>query len=309
MVMRIYGCIFVHTYIRKMTLTVLSLFDGISCGQLALKRLGIDVTYYASEVDKYAIQVTQHHFPNTIQLGDVRNVRYVRHTKQLVCDTGTYDVGDIDLLIGGSPCGGFSAAGNHSKSRAFEHVQSCLLYQYERIRNEVRPRHLLLENVSMCATNIDLITEMVAATPGTKMFKVNSTKYVCQHRQRCYWTNIRYDPTEPVQTDHPLTLKEFFGDGYEGVLMRMHGQYGEAGDRFIADRKVAQTITRNVYKFNSAYRFNGVKKHFSIEDMERLQTLPIGYTEPAGSDTQRSYAIGNGWTVAVIEDIFRGLIP
>ena len=292
-----------------MTLTVLSLFDGISCGQLALKRLGIDVKYYASEVDKFAIRVTQHHFPNTIQLGDVRNVRYVRHMKQIVCDTGTYDVGDIDVLIGGSPCQGFSAAGAHSKTRAFDHSQSKLLYEYERIRNEVRPRHLLLENVSMSAYNVDLIMEMVSATPGTRVYKVNSTKYVCQNRLRYYFTNIRYDPTKPVQTDHPLTLREMFGDGYEGVLMRMHGQYGEAGDRFIADRKVAQTITRNVYKFNSAIRFNGVKTHYTIEDMERLQTLPAGYTVPAGSDTQRSFAIGNGWTVAVIEDIFRGLIP
>ena len=292
-----------------MTLTVLSLFDGISCGQLALKRLGIDCTYYASEVDKYAMKVTLSNYPNTIHIGDVRNVRYIRHTKQLVCDTGVYDVGDIDLLIGGSPCQGFSKANLQSKDKGFEHGESKLIYEYERIRNEVRPRYMLLENVSMKKSGIDIITDMMSGTHGVKLYNVNSSKYVCQHRIRLYWTNIPFNPDKPVQTEYPLTLKEFIGDGYEGVLMRMHGVYGPAGDKFIPDRPLAQTITKNKYKANTAYRFNGEKTYFSIEQMEKLQTLPVGYTEPAGSETQRSYCIGNCWTVSVVEDILRGMIP
>ncbi len=292
-----------------MTLTVLSLFDGISCGQLALQRLGIDCIYYASEVDKYAMKVTRTNFPNTIHLGDIRNVRYLRHTKQLVCDTGTYDVGDIDLLIGGSPCQGFSKVNSRSDDKDFDHIQSQLIYEYERIRNEVRPRYMLLENVSMKTEWMNIISDMMSDTHGVKLYKVNSSKYVCQHRIRLYWTNIPFNPDKPVQTEYPLTLKEFIGDGYEGVLMRKHGMYGPNRDKFIPDRPLAQTITKHKYKDNTAYRFNGKKTHFSIQQMEQLQTLPLGYTEPAGSETQRSYCIGNCWTVSVVEDIFRGMIP
>lgn len=292
-----------------MTLTVLSLFDGISCGQLALQRLGIDCVYYASEVDKYAINVTRTNYPNTIHIGDVCNVRYIRHTKQLVCDTGVYDVGDIDLLIGGSPCQGFCKANLQSKDIDFEHGQSKLIYEYERIRNEVRPRYVLLENVSMKQSCVDVLSDLMSGTYGVKLFKINSSKYVCQHRIRLYWTNIPYDPNKPVQTEYPLTLKELIGVGYEGVLMRKFSKYGADGDKFIPDRPLAQTITKNKYKGNTAYRFNGEKVHFSIEQMEKLQTLPVGYTEPAGSDTQRSYCIGNCWTVSVVQDILSGMIP
>ena len=292
-----------------MTLTVLSLFDGISCGQLALQRLGIDCVYYASEIDKFAINVTRTNFPDTIHIGDVRNVRYIRHTKQLVCDAGVYDVGDIDLLIGGSPCQGFSRVNQKSKDTDFEHSRSQLIYEYERIRNEVRPRYVLLENVSMKESCVDVISDLMSATHGVKLHKINSSKYVCQHRLRLYWTNIPYDPNKPVQTEYPLTLKELIGDGYEGVLMRKFSKYGADADQFIPDRPLAQTITKNKYKGNTAYLFNGEKTYFTIEQMEQLQTLPVGYTEPAGSETQRSYCIGNCWTVAVIEDILRGMIP
>jgi DNA (cytosine-5)-methyltransferase 3A len=220
-----------------------------------------------------------------------------------------YDVGDIDLLIGGSPCQGFSKANLQSEDKGFEHGESKLIYEYERIRNEVRPRYMLLENVSMKKSGIDIITDMMSGTHGVKLYKVNSSKYVCQHRIRLYWTNIPYDPNKPVQTEYPLTLQEFIGDGYEGVLMRMHGMYGDACDKFIPDRPLAQTITKSKYKGNTAYRFNGKKTHFSIEQMEELQTLPVGYTVPAGSETQRSYCIGNCWTVSVVEDILSGMIP
>ena len=292
-----------------MTLTVLSLFDGISCGQLALQRLGIDYVYYASEVDKYAINVSRTNFPDTIHIGDIRKVRYIRHTKQLVCESGTYDVGDIDFLIGGSPCQGFSKANLQSKDTDFEHSRSQLIYEFERIRNEVRPRYMLLENVSMKKSGIDIITDMMSGTHGVKFFKINSSKYVCQHRIRLYWTNIPFNPDKAVQTEYPLTLKEFIGDGYEGVLMRKFSKYGDDADKFIPDRPLAQTITKSKYKGNTAYRFNGEKTYFSIEQMEQLQTLPVGYTEPAGSETQRSYCLGNCWTVAVVQDILRGMIP
>ena len=289
-----------------MTFTVLSLFDGISCGRLALGRLGIKCKYYASEVDKYAMQVSKEHWPATIQLGDVRNVRYVRHTKQLVCDTGVYDVGDIDLLIGGSPCQGFSRNGNHDN---FEHEQSRLIYEFERIRNECRPRYLLLENVSMKAESRAFISDMMSGTPNVKLYDLNSDKWVCQNRRRLYWTNIPFNPDD-VHTTHPLHLKDLVGAGYDGVVTRLHGALKKSVEchKFIPDRKVAQTITKSRYFENSAVQMNGKFTEYTIEQMEQLQTLPVGYTIPAGSKTQRAGCIGNGWTVAVVQDIFRGMI-
>lgn len=290
-----------------MTLTVLSLFDGISCGRLALDRLGIKVKYYASEIDKYALKVSKQHYPDTIHLGDVRNVRYVRHTKQLVCDSGVYDVGDIDLLIGGSPCQGFSKCG---KKNDFEHEESRLIYEFERIRNECRPRYLLLENVNMKAESQVIITDLMSATPNVKLYDLNSDKWVCQHRRRLYWTNIPFNPND-VHTTHPLHLKDLVGDGYEGVRMRLHGATVKEDGlkfKFIPDRAVAQTITKMTYFRNSALMMNGGIVDYTIEQLERLQTLPVGYTVPAGSSTQRSACIGNGWTVAVVQDIFRGMI-
>ena len=289
-----------------MPLTVLSLFDGISCGRLALDRLGIKCKYYASEVDKYAMQVAKEQWPDTIQLGDVRNVRYVRHTKQLVCDTGVYDVGDIDLLIGGSPCQGFSCNGHHTE---FEHEQSRLIYEFERIRNECRPRYLLLENVSMKVESKAVITDLMSATPNVKLYDVNSDKYVCQNRRRLYWTNIPFDPND-IHTTHPLHLKDLIGAGYEGVQMRLHGvlKKGTECHKFIPNRQVAQTITNSTYVYNSKLQVNGETTLYTIEQLERLQTLPVGYTAPAVRKTQRAHCIGNGWTVAVVEHIFSGLI-
>jgi len=290
-----------------MVLTVLSLFDGISCGRLALDRLGIECKYYASEVDKYAIAVAKEQYPDTTHLGDVRNVRYVRHTKQIVCDTGVYDVGDIDLLIGGSPCQGFSSCGHHTD---FAHEQSRLIYEFERIRNEVRPRYMLLENVHMKQESRELISEMMASTPLVKLFDVNSDKWVCHNRRRLYWTNIPWNPDD-VHTTHPLHLKDLIGDGYEGVYMRLHGALKKDPNeawKWVPNRKVAQTITKSRYFESSKLKVNEEQTLYTIEHLEQLQTLPVGYTAPAGSKTQRAGCIGNCWTVAVIEDIFRGML-
>jgi len=116
-------------------LNVLSLFDGISCGQLALERVGIKVnTYYASEIDKYAIQITQKNYPNTIQLGDINNIDFNEY------------IGKIDLLIGGSPCQGFSFAG---KQLNFDDPRSKLFFKFAEALSIIKPKYFLLENVKM----------------------------------------------------------------------------------------------------------------------------------------------------------------
>jgi len=165
---------------------VLSLFDGMSCGQLALEKAGFEVdTYYASEVDKYAIQVTQANYPKTIQVGDV-------------CKLKGENFKDVSLIIAGSPCQGFSFSG---KQLAFDDPRSALFFEFVRLLKEIRPKYFLLENVKMKKEFLDVITEQVSACypdhPGNDLFGgkiepilINSAKLSAQNRQRYYWTNI-----------------------------------------------------------------------------------------------------------------------
>ena len=192
---------------------VLSLFDGMSCGQIALRELGARVeTYYACEVDKFAIQQTQYNFPNTVQLGDVRNV-------------DARKLGHVDLLIGGSPCQSFSFAGKRSgmittekeevytldrymelKQAGFEFEgQSYLFWEYVRILQELResnPRVLfLLENVEMGKKWERVLSDAI----GLRGVHINSALVSAQIRKRIYWTNIRtaYDLFGNLYTDIP----------------------------------------------------------------------------------------------------------
>ena len=159
---------------------VLSLFDGMSCGQLALNRLGIKVdTYYASEIDKYAMQVTQANFPKTIQVGDV-------------CNLDPNDFKDVDLMLAGSPCQGFSFAG---KQLAFDDPRSALFFEFIRLLKEIKPKYFLLENVKMKKEYLQVISEQVSACYpeipfGIEPIFINSSLVSAQNRQRYYWTNI-----------------------------------------------------------------------------------------------------------------------
>jgi DNA (cytosine-5)-methyltransferase 3A len=156
-------------------ITVLSLFDGMSCGQLALQKLGIKVKqYYAAEIDKHAIQVTQHNFPNTIQLGDVTKVF-------------AKDLPKIDLLIGGSPCQGFSFAG---KQLAFDDPRSKLFFEFVRLKNECNPTYFMLENVKMKKEFELIISKYMGVAP----IEINSALLSAQNRVRLYWTNIANEP-------------------------------------------------------------------------------------------------------------------
>lgn len=156
-------------------IVVLSLFDGMSCGQIALQKLGIKVKqYYAAEIDKHAIKVTQHNFPNTIQLGDVTKVF-------------AKDLPKIDLLIGGSPCQGFSFAG---KQLAFNDPRSKLFFEFVRLKNECNPTYFMLENVKM-KKEFELI---ISKYLGVASIEVNSALLSAQNRKRCYWTNIANEP-------------------------------------------------------------------------------------------------------------------
>ncbi len=170
-------------------INVLSLFDGISCGQVALNRAGIKVNkYFASEIDKHAIKVTQSNYPNTKQIGDVTQVK------------GS-DLSNINLLIGGSPCQGFSQAG---KKLNFEDPRSKLFFEYVRILKETKPKYFLYENVVPKSKDvIDIISGYLGVQPKL----LNSNLKSCQDRKRLYWAN--FEITTPK--DEGVLLKDIVG--------------------------------------------------------------------------------------------------
>lgn len=172
--------------------TVLSAFDGMSCIRIALEQLGIPIKQYlASEIDKYPIQITQKNYPDTIQLGDVTKVF-------------AKDLPPIDILVGGSPCQGFSFAGDQL---AFDDPRSALFFEFVRLLKECKPKYFLLENVRMKKEFLDVITEQLGVEP----ILINSALVSAQNRQRYYWTNI---PNVQQPKDRGIVLKDILEDGF-----------------------------------------------------------------------------------------------
>ena len=270
-------------------MTVLSLFDGISCGQLALQRCGIPVdTYFASEIDENAKVVTQQHFPNTIQLGDVTNIRGA-------------DLPTIDLLMGGSPCQGFSFAG---KQLNFNDPRSKLFFEFVRILQETTPRWFLLENVKMRRQYRDVITDHLGVHP----IEIDSAMFSKQTRKRLYWTNIPIGEITPTSENFDGLLYRL-GHGYIPEEIRFFRKYPTlvaqspgTKYRIVVDADKAQNADKVTLR-----RDTQVTRVASPEECEEFQTLPIGYTNILPK-TQRYKVIGNGWTVNVISHIFKGLL-
>ena len=195
------------TCYRQYGLNVLSLFDGMSCGQIALNRVGIEYdNYFASEIDKHAIKVTQTNYPNTIQLGDVTKVK-------------ASDLPEIDLLIGGSPCQGFSFAG---KGLNFDDPRSKLFFEFVRLKNETQPKYWLLENVEMKAEYQNIISGYLGVEP----IMINSNLVSAQNRVRYYWTNI---PVKGLPNDKSILLKDITEDGLQSLGLAQRGRYDENG--------------------------------------------------------------------------------
>jgi len=269
-------------------MNVLSLFDGMSCGQIALDKLGIKVdNYFASEIDKYAIQVTQNNYPNTRQIGDIVNLK------------GS-DLPKIDILYGGSPCQSFSRAGDNS---GFD-GKSKLFWEFVRVLKETNPKYFLLENVIMKKEWGMVITEALGVEP----IEIVSSKFVPQNRRRLYWTNIP-NVNQPNQVDY--NVDDFFnGDGFPSAC---------DVKRVFKEKKLFNTITATYYKGirGSGRPAVSTKEGFYDDDRdahrmltpnecEALQTVPKDYTKCV-SKTQRYKMLGNGWTVDVIAHIFKGL--
>lgn len=268
----------------KRKYNVLSLFDGMSCGQLALERAGIKIdNYFASEIDKYAIQVTQKNFPNTKQLGSVTDIK----AKSLP---------GIDLLTAGSPCQGFSTAG---KELNFEDPRSKLFFEFVRLKNELNPKYWLLENVSMKKDFRDIISK----TLGTEPVMINSSIITAQNRPRYYWTNIVFAFPEYKNISVSDVLR--VPNAEIGQPQPYPRNYKELGLKRVerieyrTDGKSNAIITnpqKNLLKTDGGYR------KLTPLECERLQTVPDNYTSCV-STGQRYKMLGNGWTVDVIAHI------
>ena len=282
---------------------VLSLFDGISAGRIALERAGIPVTkYYTSEVDKYAIQTAMKNYPDTIQLGDITNWR-------------EWNIEQPDLIIGGSPCQGFSFAG---KQLNFDDPRSKLFFEFADILKHYKPEYFLLENVKMKKKSQDVISEYLGVEP----VEINSALVSAQNRKRLYWTNI---PWLEQPEDKGILLKDVIGFGIvdrdKSYCIDANYHKGGNPEQYFNKSRRQLVFERpcEPREFNpnsichhvaNATDINGnesikYRKLTPIE-CERLQTFPDNYTEGC-SNTQRYKQLGNSWTVDVIAHIFKGL--
>lgn len=270
-------------------MNVLSLFDGISCGQLAINRAGIDVkNYYASEIDSDAINVTQYNHKDTIQIGDVKRIN-------------TFNVPTIDLLLGGSPCQGFSFAG---KQLNFNDDRSKLFFEYVRILELTAPKFWLLENVPMKKEFRDVISSNLGVEP----ILINSALLSKQNRKRLYWTNIPIAPIKPINSNFNQWLYRI-GHGYIKDEIKFFekypcvtAQHPSTKYRVINNFDIHNPISVAEIKANKL-----LTRFVTPEECEEFQTLPIGYTNILKS-TKRYKAIGNGWTVDVVAHILKGII-
>lgn len=300
---------------NKKGLVVLSLFDGISCGYLALQRAGIEInTYYASEIEPNAIKISKKNFPNIIQLGDITEIdrKTIKGLK------------NIDLIIGGSPCQGLSSSNVWLKDGEYGvngTGKSRLFWEYVRILRivqQINPKvRFLLENVGS-ANKKD--KEIINNTLGCEGVTFNSNLLSAQNRNRVYWTNFHFDvPIERKEVYMKDILEESVDDKY--YLSQKMYDYIMCSDtggwrtgNMDIDLDIARPLTATMHKMHRACTDNyistkyqpkgktNVRKLTPIE-CERLQTLPDNYTKGI-SDTNRYKCIGNGWTVDVISHIF-----
>jgi len=311
-------------------MNVLSLFDGMSCGQIALERSGIKVTnYFASEIDKYVIQVTQKNYPDTKQLGSVLNL-------------DSDSIPDIDLLIGGSPCTNLSFAGNmkglstksnieiktlyqyiNLKNEGFEFEgQSYLFWEYIRMLNLKKPKYFLLENVVMSKKWENTFSKVMGFDPE----RINSSFFSAQKRRRLYWfgeiVNGEYKKINISEfIDKNITLKDVMFDSSDKSIdfkypskKRMEYIQRKIDNGWLkkafntVDTEKSECLLASMYKQLQEFVWKDSEglRFFHINEFESLQTVPKNYTDNV-SLSQRLKMLGNGWTIDVISHLFNHL--
>lgn len=270
-------------------MNVLSLFDGISCAQIALNKLGIKVdNYFASEIDTKAIKVTQSNYPNTIQLGNIKTIEIKKLPK-------------IDLLIGGSPCQGFSFAG---KKLNFEDPRSLLFFEYVKIKKAIKPKLFLFENVRMKNESLNIISNYLKVPP----ILINSNLVSAQNRSRNYWCNWKVN--QPI--DKKIYLKDILQK--EDEILKPF-KVPNTPSRILMWQGKCKNITNSLKsncvvtkqdRWNSQglLAYEDFCRFLTPLENERLQTIPDNYTKVDNlSSKQRDFLIGNSFTVDVIVHI------
>lgn len=310
--------------IKQKGMKVLSLCDGMSCGQLALKKLGIPIeAYYAAEIKDVAIKVTLDNFPNTIEIGDVNQVSYKDGI--LTTENGDLQVGQIDLVMFGSPCQTFSLAMITEHRVGLEDKEkSGLFYECYRILQEVKPKYFLMENVrSMKDKDRDFISQMMGVEP----IMIDSALIAPAMRKRYYWTNIE-GVEQPKKKDIPL----------QSILTSGYTERQKARCLTVSDSRPLTTSVKMFHRFyykgfntlvfkdrqhylnckqyyDDNYKgmaakdipvdetdvFDGVRYLNQLE-LERCQTVPEGYTKIL-TRNEAADVLGDGWTIDVIAHI------
>ena len=264
---------------------VLSLFDGMSCGRIALDQLGIPVDkYYASEIDKYAIQVAQANYPDTIHVGDI-------------CNLDPEDYKDIDLILAGSPCQGFSFAG---KQLAFDDPRSALFFEFIRLLKAIKPKYFLLENVRMKKEFLQVISEQVSECYpeipfGIEPIFINSSLVSAQSRQRYYWTNI---PGIQQPEDKGIVLRDILEDNYDS----------ERDKSYCIDANYSKTGAKP-YHYKDKYRRQLVNKPIQIgtaTDIKGHDQIKRVYSPDGKSPTVTTCGGGHREPKVVTGGAFRG---
>ena len=247
-------------------MNVLSLFDGMSCGMIALDRLGIKVdNYYASEIDKYAIQVSQANYPDIIQVGDITKL-----------DLSTLP--KIDLVMGGSPCQGFSFAG---KQLAFDDPRSALFFEFHKAISYLQPKYFLLENVRMKKEYLDIISEYMGVEP----IFINSSLVSAQSRQRYYWTNI---PNVEQPKERVIVLRDILEDQPSENPVK-HTERNRRHLKQLDEKSLCMTATMYKGAGNNGMTLVPQKLVDDTSDLpEKSQTIKSQYYKSSKANFERS---------------------
>jgi site-specific DNA-cytosine methylase len=301
---------------------IISLFDGMSCGQIALSKFlkSNQYNWCASEINKASMNMTQFNFPNTIQLGDVRNV-----TSKLI---GNVADGEVFIVMGGSPCQNFSSAGSRNGMITDDDIEITSLKQYLRLKKqgyvfkgesylfwelvrvikETNPKYFLLENVVMKGQT-KRWEKIISKVLGVEPIRINSSLVTAQNRDRLYWTNI---PNITIPKDENILMSDIIegavsGFGIRGTdkgELKPNGKplYKQNGTTRVDGKSNCLTKSSPTRK---VMMYDGTTRPLTVEECEMLQGVPVGYTDVLGvSKTARYEALGNGWTIPVIEHIF-----
>lgn len=273
---------------------VLSLFDGISCGMVALERVGIPVeTYMASEIKPTAIKVSNDNYPDIIRLGDIKTIN-------------GFNLPKIDLLIGGSPCQDLSIGKlSQGKQRpGLSGEKSSLFFEYLRVLKETKPKYFLLENVVMPKEDESIFNRLLGVEP----IRINSNLVSYQNRERLYWTNI---PNVTTPADKGVSFQNF-KDSDPDYCSRYKVKKTPSRELMwggkcpnVTDRDKINCLTVKQDRWNNAglIEFDDFCRYLTTRELELAQTLPVGYTKSV-SIRQAEDVLGDGWTVDVIAHIF-----